>query len=180
MKLLKINDYKKRILLVAASAAMVAAVAGAGVASASLSHPEGNGSHVTGIAFSGNSASAPVVTVTGTGFGHAPVGQPSSDGGCGYGTGYDYGESNLWIADATGTNATPAPELWSAGESINATNRSSCLGLFITSWTAHQAVFSFGSRYGTGSGNHWVLRDGDALVVDVKGTLVYATVPAGF
>jgi len=89
-----------------------------------------NAATITNVQFSGTTAS-PVVIVSGSGFGTmSNLGTPGA-AGCAQ-TGSDFG-NNLFIQDWTGP--------WLAGRGT------ACIGLFITSYSDTQVIFTFGSDY---------------------------------
>jgi hypothetical protein len=149
------------VMVLAAAAAIAATVAGpasaqatapaaraaitAGHAATAVKRPKPHGPaaalavtttlpRVTSVAFTGVSggSAAPTITVTGTGFGAKPAGQP--DHACGGGYTGDYYGPNFYFWDDTG--------YWESGLVGD------CIGMDISSWTAHQIVFSFGSAFG--------------------------------
>ncbi len=114
---------------------------------------------ITGVSVTG-SPSSPVLTINGSGFGtEANLGTPQNVAGysssC---TGFDY-ESNLYLVDS-----------WSAGQGAPAAEN--VVGLFISSYSDTQIVFTFGSCYPADG----VLGNGDSYSVTLLGTTFSGTV----
>jgi hypothetical protein len=105
------------------------------------------------------SVSAPTVVVTGTGFGTEPVGSAANCAA----TGENFA-SLLYLQDVT--------QGWTAGR-MTATE-DDCIGLVVTSYTATEIDFTFGSFYGTGGG--YTLADGDQYSMHVANAHSSATV----
>ena len=110
------------------------------------------GPKVTSVVFTG-SAQSPTVTVNGLRFGTEPAGTPA---GCND-SGQDYG-SGFYLQDVTAG--------WTAGQDGD------CVGLVVSSYTATQVVYTFGSNYS----NYGLLNAGDSYTLAVAGATFSGTV----
>ena len=78
-------------------------------------------------------------------------------------TGFDY-DNNLYFSDG-----------WGAGQGAGPFG--DCTGLFISSYSDTQVVFTFGSGYGTGNNQYGTLSYGDSFQMNVFGATYNGTVP---
>ena len=157
----------RRIALVAASAAIMASLVGAGIALANTPTPS-----ITSVKVSGYPLS-PVVTIHGSNFGASPSGgKQVSSLGCGAtATGVDYPNSGLWLLD--GSRSGGLHGAFQEGSLFTAT-AGNCGGDIITQWTSTKVIFHFGSRYLADS---WHLQAGDKVCVAVKDVPACLTLP---
>jgi hypothetical protein len=120
--------------------------------------PVAAGPVITGVTFSGDTAT-PTVTIVGTGFRTAPPpGQSDNATSCGDYTsnGDVYGLNGLWFTDVNN---------FTAGQSSS--SGPACIGIIIQSWSANQVVYQFGNAYNTFA--HWYLTAGDQYELSVDG-----------
>jgi hypothetical protein len=126
--------------------------------------------------------SSPTVTVTGSNFGGAPTnGTPTSKiSGCteysGL-TGDDYGESTVWLLDASRSSGLYGAAQFGA-DIIKKHRHSygSCGGVIIGTgnWTATSVTFTLGTGYGDSGIS---LTSGDTACVEIKGTVGCTVLP---
>jgi len=121
----------------------------------------GKGQNVTSTTFYGPSLD-PTVIVDGSDFGSAPVAVPIDSGPAGD----DFAGGQLFFNDDF-TNSSTQP--WQAGYPGNS------LGLILSSYTANQIIFSFGSAL-SGSNPAYSLNAGDPYRVSVNGATSNGTV----
>ena len=113
---------------------------------------------IGGVTIEGTPA-APTITVSGSAFGTiSDLGTPTA--ACG-GTGSDYGDS-FYFMDGFGAGQGPGD----------------CIGVLISSYTANQIVFTFGSGYGNPSFGA-LIKDGDSFSMTVLGATFNGTVSVG-
>ena len=112
------------------------------------------GPQITSVTFTGTTAN-PTVTINGANFGSEPTGAPA---GCGA-TGDTYGTTGLWFTDIT-------QQGWTAGQTGD------CIGLIVSSYTATQIVYQFGSFYS----NFNPVTSGDSYKLEVQGVASTGTV----
>ena len=115
-----------------------------------------SGPKITSVVFTGSSAN-PTVTITGTNLGTEPSGSPA---GCST-TGDNFPGTDLTFGDTTGS--------WGAGTGGD------CIGLVVSSYSATQIVYQFGSGYNS----FGVLNSGDGYQLTVltathSGTVTYS------
>jgi len=112
---------------------------------------------ITGVSFTGTSAN-PTVTITGSNLGSEPSGSPA---GCST-TGDNFTGTSLTFNDTSGG--------WGAGTGGD------CIGLLVSSYTATQIVYQFGSGYNT----YGTANSGDSFNLTVQsggtysGTITYS------